>query len=90
MTLHKMVDGVQVECSKEEEEEIRARWASADKEEEIDLTVNGYKYLRQKEYLPVSDQLDMLWHAMDNGEIPKADLFYSSIAAIKEKYKKPT
>ena len=44
--------------------------------------------LRKAEYPPVAEQLDMLWHAMDQGQLPKAEPFYSNIKRIKDKYPK--
>ncbi len=41
---------------------------------------------RLREYPRVSDQLDMLWHAMDAKEIPVAVEFYNAIKAVKEKF----
>ena len=32
---------------------------------------------------------DMLWHAMDDGLIPKIEPLYSEIKAVKDKYPKP-
>ena len=43
---------------------------------------------RQQIYPPVEEQLDMLWHAMDVGTMPKAEPFYSTIKLIKEAYPK--
>lgn len=45
-----------------------------------------YQRDRQYEYPKIADQLDMLWHAMDSGEIPKAMEFYTAIKAVKAKY----
>lgn len=39
---------------------------------------------RRNAYPHYLEQLDMLWHAMDAGEIPKADRFYSAIKKIKD------
>lgn len=47
-----------------------------------------YAKLRQQEYPSVADQLDMLWHSMNNGEMTKLEPFYTTIKNIKEKYKK--
>ena len=47
-----------------------------------------YKKWRSLEYPSVIDQLDMIWHAMDNGEIPKANTFFEARASVKEKYPK--
>ncbi len=48
----------------------------------------GYDVKRSREYAPISDQLDMLWHAMDTGILPKVDSFYSINKSIKDKYPK--
>ena len=40
--------------------------------------------IRQRSYPPIGEQLDMLYHAMDRGEIPKATAFYETIKAVKE------
>lgn len=44
---------------------------------------------RKEAYPRVTDQLDMLWHAMDIGEMPKAQDWYDTIAGIKEQYPNP-
>jgi hypothetical protein len=48
-----------------------------------------YDEARRASYPSVEDQLDMLWHAMDRNELPRAEPFYSSIKAVKDKFKKP-
>lgn len=53
------------------------------------VAVVAYDQARQQAYPSVTDQLDMLWHAMDAGEMPRAEPFYSSIAAIKAAHPKP-
>lgn len=45
--------------------------------------------LRRAAYPPVGAQLDMLWHAMDRGETPKVEPFYSAIKRVKDAYPKP-
>ncbi|WP_252090584.1 hypothetical protein [Pseudomonas sp. MWU13-3659] len=45
--------------------------------------------LRAADYPSMADQLDALWHAMDSGQLPVVDAFYSSIKRVKEKYPKP-
>ena len=47
-----------------------------------------YVTARTNAYPSVTDQLDMLWHSMDAGEVPKAEPFYSSIKAVKDTYPK--
>lgn len=45
---------------------------------------------RQENYPPLADQLDMLWHAMATGQIPKAEPFFSEIEAVKARFPKPS
>lgn len=48
-----------------------------------------YLSSRASEYPAVEDQLDMLWHMMDSGEIPgKHSLWYTIILDIKERHPK--
>jgi hypothetical protein len=47
-----------------------------------------YDQARQQAYPSVNDQMDMLWHSMNNGDSPRVEPFYSSIKAIKEAYPK--
>ncbi len=49
-----------------------------------------YARVRARTYPKIADQLDMLWHAMDNGELPKVQEFYDAIKAVKESAPKPT
>ena len=47
-----------------------------------------YSDHRASSYPSIPDQLDMLWHAMDTGILPKVDSFYSINKSIKDKYPK--
>lgn len=44
---------------------------------------------RAKEYPKITDQLDMLWHAIDEGTLDKTSDFYTSLKAVKDEYPKP-
>lgn len=46
--------------------------------------VPEYAQLRATLYPSIGEQLDMLWHAMDRGEIPKATDFYERIKLVKD------
>lgn len=50
---------------------------------------SDYAKRRAEDYPDVATQMDMLWHSMNSGEIPKAEPFFSSIEAVKNKYPKP-
>jgi hypothetical protein len=43
---------------------------------------------RAAEYPPVEEQLDMLWHAMDQGLVPKAEPFYTTLHRVKQQHPK--
>jgi len=48
----------------------------------------AYKEKRLVEYPVIGDQLDMLWHAIDDGTLDKTSTFYTSLKATKDKYPK--
>lgn len=48
-----------------------------------------YRKLREEEYPKLGDQLDALWHAMDQNILPRIEPFYSDIKAVKDRYPKP-
>lgn len=72
-----------LEMPKPTEEEVNAEIERLDKE-------HNYKDYRSEDYPSINEQLDMLWHSMDKGEIPKSEEFYQKILAVKEKYNKPS
>lgn len=47
-----------------------------------------YRKARESLYPPMSEQLDMLWHAMDDHHLPRVEPFYSRIKAVKDAYPK--
>jgi len=49
-----------------------------------------YSYDRCKEYPDGFEQLDMLWHAINNGVDLKESDWFKSIKEVKDKYPKPT
>lgn len=50
--------------------------------------VEDYRKLRKQAYPAIGDQLDALWHAMDENEIQRIEPFYSMIKEVKDKYPK--
>jgi len=44
--------------------------------------------LRDISYDTIGDQLDKLWHDIDQGKLDKTGSFYTSIKAVKDKYPK--
>lgn len=49
----------------------------------------SYDLARVRAYPSLGDQMDMLWHAMNNNVIPRIEPFYSQIKAVKEAHPKP-
>jgi hypothetical protein len=70
--------------SKPTQEEIDAEIIRAD-EEYIRLE---YQRNRAVEYPDVKEQLDMLWHAIDNGTLDKSSDFYTALKSIKDQHPK--
>ena len=66
--------------------ECEAEWSVIQRELENELVDDN----RRSEYPSVNDQLDMLWHAMDNGEMTKVADFYDVIKTVKDRYPKPS
>jgi|9_EtaG_2_1085328.scaffolds.fasta_scaffold00255_17 hypothetical protein len=79
MTRYKLVDGVTMPLTVEEEQALDDAEAAA----ASDFASNGYKYVRAAEYPSIEDQLDDLYH---NG----LDGWRTTIQAIKNKHPKPT
>ncbi len=54
--------------------------------EEISAEMEKYKVkeARSKQYPSIGEQLDMLWHAIDDGSLDKDTEFYKSLKAVKE------
>jgi hypothetical protein len=55
---------------------------------EAEYDAKEYQRLRAKEYPNLGDQLDMLWHAIDNGTLNKTSDFYTAIKAVKDAHPK--
>jgi hypothetical protein len=52
------------------------------------LVYNAQEYQRLRQYPSLGDQLDMLWHAIDNGTLNKTSDFYTAIKAVKDAHPK--
>lgn len=48
----------------------------------------SYSDLRRASYPSTGEQLDSLWHAMDDGILPKVEPFFSRILAVKQTHPK--
>ena len=54
----------------------------------IQAYIDANEYKSQRQYPPIGDQLDMLWHAIDNGTLNKTSDFYTAIKAVKDAHPK--
>lgn len=79
--MHRMVDGVRVELTPEEEAEILAEWEANRLAMESRAWLDG----RLREYPPIAAQLDMLFHDMKSGSTTWLD----AVQAVKDKFPKP-
>ena len=70
------------------EAEINAKLAEV--QADYDNKFQTHLIDRVKEYSSVLDQLDQLWHDIDEGKLDKTGSFYTTIKTIKDKYPKPS
>ena len=75
------LDSIQTQPSQEEIETEIARLQQ-------DFEDKEYQRKRVGEYPSIGNQLDMLWHAIDNGTLNKTSDFYTAIKAVKDAYPK--
>ena len=54
-----------------------------------DHIAKQYMWDRINVYPKIGDQLDMLWHAMDEDPSKRLEPFYSAIKAVKDQFPKP-
>ena len=64
------------ESQKPTEEQIQQAWDSV-----------GYQY--ERKYPEVGEQLDMIFHAIDSGNLDKTSDFYKAIKAVKDTHPEP-
>lgn len=86
-----MFEGYQLVSTSEERPDVVGKWFN----DGIALTdsfnpLPNYVLNRKKNYPPVGDQLDAIWHAMDKGVLPMVEPFYSDIKTVKDSYPKPS
>ena len=56
---------------------------------QAEYDANEYQRQRAAEYPKISDQLDMLWHAINTGNLTTTSTFFTTLAAVKEQFPKP-
>lgn len=59
-------------------------------EVQAEIEANRYKQERAMAYPQLAEQLDMLWHAINNGTLDKTSDFYTTLKQVKDDNPKPT
>ena len=92
MARHHLINGIQVPFTAQEEAEWDANEAAyaAKKAKQVKAEPKPYVVKRKLAYPAIGDQLDMLWHSInENAELKqKYFAFYEAIKAVKAKYPK--
>lgn len=50
---------------------------------------SAYKDLRREKYPQLVEQLDMLWHDINQGKLNTESSFYKAVKAVKDQFPKP-
>ena len=85
MDLYKEVNGKRVKCSVEERDSRTAEWEANRVVEES----TKYQSDRACCYPNILDQLDMLYHDMEAGNMPVSPTWFAAIKAVKDQHPKP-
>ena len=92
MPRHHNINGNIVPFTAEEEAEWDAREAAYAEQKANEVSVQSKDYVNKRKlaYAAIGDQLDMLWHSIDQNPELKSKYFdfYEAIKAVKVKYPK--
>ena len=92
MARHHLINGIQVPFTAQEEAEWDAKEKAFEeqKAKEVKTEPKPYVAKRKLAYPQIGDQLDMLWHSIDESPELKQKYFkfYEAIKAVKAKYPK--
>ena len=90
MTRYKNVNGVRSPLTAEEEIFRDAQIARGIARQKAKPRIKKYQQDRAKEYPAIGDQLDMLWHSINEDTALKSKYFkfHQAILAVKSKYPK--
>lgn len=86
--LTKIINGKEVELTKKEVKALKDSWKRSE-EAQVELEKTAYVQARIASYPPIGEQLDMLFKAMESGEIPKAAEWFNTIKGVKAANPKP-
>jgi len=92
MPRYKVVDNVRIQLTAEEEtaRDVEEAAHTAKQAKEVKIAPKTYVAKRKAAYPPIGDQLDYLWHSIDESAELKQKYFsfYEAIKAVKAKYPK--
>lgn len=57
-------------------------------EQKVGTPVNEYKESRRRKYPGLDEQLDLLWHDINNGTLDATGQFYQTLLQVKEEFPK--
>ena len=92
--MYKQVNGVRVKMTAEEiaeQETLQTQWLEEQSKNNETITEQApYIFQRRNAYPEIGDQLDMLWHSIDQNPKLKSEYFefYEAIKAVKVKHPK--
>lgn len=90
---HNIVNGEKVDLTAEEVEATLNTWAENERARQLDEEANGYKSKRAAEYPQIAEQLDKLFHDIDDGllgEDAKTGSLYLALKEVKDDNPKPS
>lgn len=87
---HKIVNGERVDLSDSEANSILDKWAENERDRQLDAEANGYKTDRQSAYPPIEEQLDKLYHDINNGTLDTTGEFFTALNTVKTDNPKPS
>jgi hypothetical protein len=87
---HEIVNGERVDLTEAEANSILDEWAENERARQLDVEANGYKVARQSAYPPIAEQLDKLYHDINNGTLDNTGEFFTALNTVKTDNPKPS
>ena len=88
--MHKLVNGIKVDLTAKEIAQRQAEEAAFAEAQANIVPTPAYVSQRKSAYPSIGDQLDMLWHSIDQNPALKSQYFdfYETVKAVKVKFPK--
>tara|TARA_Y100000361_G_scaffold143661_1_gene150922 strand:+ start:413 stop:727 length:315 start_codon:yes stop_codon:yes gene_type:complete len=87
---HKVVNGERVDLTDAEAQAYVDGWAESERARQLDEEANGYKYAREIAYPELKEQLDKLYHDINNGTLDETGDFFIALKTVKDDNPKPS